>query len=395
MKSLLNQNFEGKRVLVRVDFNVPLDKDFNITDDSRIKAALPTLNKLIEDKAKIILMSHLGRPSGVESKFSLAHIVDYLQSILAVNVSFSENCIGEKTISSVNNLKTGEVLLLENLRFHNEEKSGDYNFAKQLSKLADVYVNDAFGAAHRSHASTSIISQFFPKEKYFGLLLKNEVENLEKALNSPKKPFTAIIGGSKISGKIDVITSLLDKVDNLIIGGGMAYTFAKAMGGNIGNSLVEFDKIDLAKSIINKVKNKDVNLLLPIDSVNASNFSNDSNIRFSEITNVQDGYLGLDIGEESTRLFSEVIEGSKTIIWNGPMGVFEMSNFENGTKKIAESICKSTKNGAFSLVGGGDSVAAIRKFGMQNQLSYISTGGGAMLEYMEGKELPGVKSILE
>ena len=395
MKNLLNQNFEGKRVLVRVDFNVPLDKDFNITDDSRIKAALPTLNKLIEDKAKIILMSHLGRPSGVESKFSLAHIVDYLQSILAVNVSFSENCIGEKTISSVNNLKTGEVLLLENLRFHNEEKSGDYNFAKQLSKLADVYVNDAFGAAHRSHASTSIISQFFPKEKYFGLLLKNEVENLEKALNSPKKPFTAIIGGSKISGKIDVITSLLDKVDNLIIGGGMAYTFAKAMGGNIGNSLVEFDKIDLAKSIINKVKNKDVNLLLPIDSVNASNFSNDSNIRFSEITNVQDGYLGLDIGEESTRLFSEVIEGSKTIIWNGPMGVFEMSNFENGTKKIAESICKSTKNGAFSLVGGGDSVAAIRKFGMQNQLSYISTGGGAMLEYMEGKELPGVKSILE
>ena len=395
MKSLLNQNFEGKRVLVRVDFNVPLDKDFNITDDSRIKAALPTLNKLIEDKAKIILMSHLGRPSGVESKFSLAHIVDYLQSILAVNVSFSENCIGEKTISSVNNLKTGEVLLLENLRFHNEEKSGDYNFAKQLSKLADVYVNDAFGAAHRSHASTSIIAQFFPREKYFGLLLKNEVENLEKALNSPKKPFTAIIGGSKISGKIDVITSLLDKVDNLIIGGGMAYTFAKAMGGNIGNSLVEFDKIDLAKSIINKVKNKDVNLLLPIDSVNASNFSNDSNIRFSEITNVQDGYLGLDIGEESTRLFSEVIEGSKTIIWNGPMGVFEMSNFENGTKKIAESICKSTKNGAFSLVGGGDSVAAIRKFGMQNQLSYISTGGGAMLEYMEGKELPGVKSILE
>ena len=244
------------------------------------------------------------------------------------------------------------------------------------------------------HASTSIIAQFFPKEKYFGLLLKNEVENLEKALNSPKKPFTAIIGGSKISGKIDVITSLLDKVDNLIIGGGMAYTFAKAMGGNIGNSLVEFDKIDLAKSIINKVKNKDVNLLLPIDSVNASNFSNDSNIRFSEITNVQDGYLGLDIGEESTRLFSEVIERSKTIIWNGPMGVFEMSNFENGTKKIAESICKSTKNGAFSLVGGGDSVAAIKKFGMQNQVSYISTGGGAMLEYLEGKDLPGVKAII-
>jgi len=394
VKNLLNQNFEGKRVLVRVDFNVPLDEDFNITDDSRIKAALPTLNKLIQDKAKIILMSHLGRPKGVESKFSLSHIVDYLQSILEVSVSFSENCIGEKVMSSIKDLKNGEVLLLENLRFHKEEKSGDYNFAKQLSSLADVYVNDAFGAAHRSHASTSIIAQFFPREKYFGLLLKNEVENLEKALNSPKKPFTAIIGGSKISGKIDVITSLLDKVDNLIIGGGMAYTFAKAMGGNIGNSLVEFDKIDLAKSIINKVKNKDVNLLLPIDSVNASNFSNDSNIRFSEITNVQDGYLGLDIGEESTRLFSEIIERSKTIIWNGPMGVFEMSNFENGTKKIAESICKSTKNGAFSLVGGGDSVAAIKKFGMQNQVSYISTGGGAMLEYLEGRDLPGVKAII-
>ena len=395
MKNLLNQNFEGKRVLVRVDFNVPLDKDFNITDDSRIKAALPTLNKLIKDKARIILMTHLGRPKGVESKFSLSHIVDYLQSLLGTNVSFSENCIGEKTISSVSSLKTGEVLLLENLRFHDEEKSGDYNFAKQLSNLADVYVNDAFGSAHRPHASTSIIAQFFPKEKYFGILLKNEVENLEKALNSPKKPFTAIIGGSKVSGKIDVITSLLDKVDNLIIGGGMAYTFAKAMGGNIGNSLVELDKIDLAKSIINQVKNNDVNFLLPIDSVNASNFNNDSNIRFSEIADIQEGYMGLDIGKGSVSLFSKIIEQSKTIIWNGPMGVFEMSNFENGTKKIGESICRSTKNGAFSLVGGGDSVAAIKKFGMQNQVSYISTGGGAMLEYLEGKDLPGVISILE
>ena len=394
VKNLLNKNFEGKRVLVRVDFNVPLDEDFNVTDDSRIKAALPTLSKLIQDKAKIILMSHLGRPRGVESKFSLSHIIDCLQSILEVNISFSENCIGEKVMSSIKDLKNGEVLLLENLRFHNEEKSGDYNFAKQLSNLGDVYVNDAFGAAHRSHASTSIIAQFFPKEKYFGLLLKNEVENLEKALNSPKKPFTAIIGGSKISGKIDVITSLLDKVDNLIIGGGMAYTFVKAMGGNIGNSLVELDKIDLAKSIINKVKNKDVKLLLPIDSVNASVFSNDSSICFSEIIDVQDGYMGLDIGEESARLFSEVIERSKTIIWNGPMGVFEMSNFENGTKKIGESICKSTKNGAFSLVGGGDSVAAIKKFEMENQVSYISTGGGAMLEYLEGKDLPGVKAII-
>ena len=394
MKNLLDQNFEGQKVLVRVDFNVPLDKDFNITDDSRIKAALPTLNKLIQDKAKIILMSHLGRPKGVESKFSLFHIVDYLQSVLKVNVSFSENCIGEKTINSVKDLKNGEVLLLENLRFHKEESSGNSHFAKQLSDLADVYVNDAFGAAHRSHASTSIIAQFFPKEKYFGLLLKNEIENLEKILNSPKKPFTAIIGGSKISGKIDIINSLLDKVDNLIIGGGMAYTFAKAMGGNIGNSLVEDSKIDLAKSIINKVKNKGVNLLLPIDSVNANDFSNNSNILNSEIIDIPDGYMGLDIGEESIRLFSEVIEGSKTIIWNGPMGVFEMSNFENGTKKIGKSICISTKNGAFSLIGGGDSVAAIKKFGMQNRVSYISTGGGAMLEYLEGKELPGIKAIL-
>ena len=394
MKNLLDQNFEGKKVLVRVDFNVPLDDDFNITDDSRIQAALPTLNKLIQDKAKIILMSHLGRPKGVESKFSLSNIVDYLQSLLEVNVSFSENCVGEKAMGYVNDLKNGEVLILENLRFHKEERSGGLSFAKQLSDLADVYVNDAFGAAHRSHASTSIIAQFFPKEKYFGILLKNELENLEKALNFPKKPFTAIIGGSKISGKIDVITSLLDKVDNLIIGGGMAYTFAKAMGGNIGDSLVENDKIDLAKSIINNVKNKAVTLLLPIDSVNASDFSNDSNILFSEITDIQDGYMGLDIGKESISLFSEIIERSKTIIWNGPMGVFEMSNFENGTKKIGESICISTKNGAFSLIGGGDSVAAIKKFGIQNQVSYVSTGGGAMLKYLEGKELPGIKAVL-
>ncbi len=395
MKNLLNQNFEGKRVLVRVDFNIPLDEDFNITDDSRIKAALPTLNKLIQDKAKIILMSHLGRPRGFESKFSLSHIVNYLQSVLEVNVSFSENCIGEKVMSSIKDLKNGEVLLLENLRFYKEEVSGDLNFSRQLANLADVYVNDAFGSAHRAHASTSIIAQFFPKEKYFGLLLKNEIDNLEKSLCDPETPFTAIIGGAKITGKIDVITSLLDKVDNLIIGGGMAYTFAKAMGGNIGDSLVEIDKLDLAKSIIIEAKNKGVNLLLPTDSVNSNNFSNYSNIQCSEIINIPDGYIGLDIGEESICLFSEVIERSKTIIWNGPMGVFEMSNFENGTKKIGEAICKATKNGAFSLIGGGDSVAAIRKFNLQNQISYISTGGGAMLEYLEGKELPGVKAILE
>jgi len=379
--------------MVRVDFNVPLDENFNITDNSRISAALPTINKLISDGAKVILMSHLGRPKGEEEKFSLKHIVNNLSELLNIPVSFSENCIGEKTKREVKNLQNGEVLLLENLRFHPEEKKGDLKFSEQLSELADVYVNDAFGTAHRAHSSTAIIAQFFPNNKYFGLLLKNEIDSLEKALRDPKKPFTAIIGGAKISGKIDVITSLLNKVDNLIIGGGMAYTFAKAMGGNIGNSLVENDKVDLAKSIIKKAKEVGVNLLLPTDSVNADDFNNNANIITSEITNVPNGLMGLDIGEESIQLFSDVIQNSKTIIWNGPMGVFEMSNFEKGTKMIGEAICKSTQNGAFSLIGGGDSVSAIKKFKMEDKVSYISTGGGAMLEYLEGKELPGVMAI--
>jgi len=312
---------------------------------------------------------------------------------LNIPVSFSENCIGEKTKKEVNNLQNGEVLLLENLRFHPEEKKGDVEFSKQLAELADVFVNDSFGTAHRSHSSTTIIAQFFPNNKYFGLLLKNEIDSLEKALRDPKKPFTAIIGGAKISGKIDVITSLLNKVDNLIIGGGMAYTFAKAMGGNIGNSLVENDKVDLAKSIMKKAKEVGVNLLLPTDSVNADDFNSNANITTSKITNVPNGFMGLDIGEESIQLFSDVIQNSKTIIWNGPMGVFEMSNFEKGTKMIGEAICKSTQNGAFSLIGGGDSVSAIKKFKMEDKVSYISTGGGAMLEYLEGKELPGVMAI--
>jgi len=394
MKNLLDQNFEGKNVLVRVDFNVPLDNDFNITDDSRITAALPTINKLIKDKAKIILMSHLGRPKENENKFSLKHIVSHLEDTLGVGVSFSENCIGETTKKDVDKLKGGEVLLLENLRFHPEEKEGDVDFAKQLAELADVYVNDAFGTAHRSHSSTSIIASYFPNDKYFGLLLKNEVDSLEKALSSPQKPFTAIIGGAKISGKIDVITSLLTKVDNLIIGGGMAYTFAKAMGGEIGNSLVEEDKVNLAKSIIKKANNIGVNLLLPTDSVNADDFNNNANLQNSEIMKIPEGFMGLDIGEKSIQLFSDAILNSKTIIWNGPMGVFEMSNFENGTKEIGQAICRATKNGAFSLIGGGDSVAAIKKFKMEDKVSYISTGGGAMLEYLEGKELPGVIAIL-
>ena len=394
MKSLLDYSFEGRNILVRVDFNVPLDENFNITDHSRITAALPTIKKLLDDNARVILMSHLGRPKGKDYKFSLQHIIDYLQKTLKTAVSFSEDCIGDLAKNKARNIKNGEILLLENLRFYKEEKQGDINFAKQLSELADVYVNDAFGTAHRSHASTSIIASFFPNEKYFGLLLKDEIDNLEKALSKPKKPFTAIIGGAKISGKIDVVVSLLNKVDNLIIGGGMAYTFSKAMGGNIGNSLVEDDKLELAKSIIEKANKLDVNLLLPVDSVNANDFNNNADIKNSDITSVQVGYMGLDIGEKSIQLFSEVIENSKTIIWNGPMGVFEMSNFENGTKNIGAAICRSTNRGAFSLIGGGDSVAAIKKFEMEGRVSYISTGGGAMLEYLEGKELPAIKAIL-
>ena len=395
MKNLTEQNFKGKIVIVRVDFNVPLNGKFQITDDSRIAAALPTIKQLLGDNAKVILMSHLGRPKENEEKFSLKHLVSHLESSIGVKVSFSENCIGETAKNAVDKLNYGEVLLLENLRFHKEEKEGNVDFAKQLSELADVYVNDAFGTAHRAHSSTSVISQFFPENKYFGLLLKNEIDSLEQALTNAEKPFTAIIGGAKISGKIDVITSLLLKVDNLIIGGGMAYTFSKAMGGKIGNSLVENDKVDLAKNIIEKAKELGVNLLLPIDSVNADDFNNNANIITSEIINVPEGFMGLDIGDKSIQLFSETIQKSKTIIWNGPMGVFEMSNFENGTKKIGEAICKSTQGGAFSLIGGGDSVAAIKKFNMSEKVSYISTGGGAMLEYLEGKELPGVKSIQE
>tara|TARA_B110000879_G_scaffold88873_1_gene122203 strand:- start:1771 stop:2958 length:1188 start_codon:yes stop_codon:yes gene_type:complete len=395
MKNLTEQNFKGKIVIVRVDFNVPLNGKFEITDDSRIAAALPTIKQLLGDNAKVILMSHLGRPKENEEKFSLKHLVSHLESSIGVKVSFSENCIGETAKNAVDKLNYGEVLLLENLRFHKEEKEGNVDFAKQLSELADVYVNDAFGTAHRAHSSTSVISQFFTENKYFGLLLKNEIDSLEQALTNTEKPFTAIIGGAKISGKIDVITSLLLKVDNLIIGGGMAYTFSKAMGGKIGNSLVENDKVDLAKNIIEKAKELGVNLLLPIDSVNADDFNNNANIITSEIINVPEGFMGLDIGDKSIQLFSETIQKSKTIIWNGPMGVFEMSNFENGTKKIGEAICKSTEEGAFSLIGGGDSVAAIKKFNMSEKVSYISTGGGAMLEYLEGKELPGVKSIQE
>ncbi len=394
MKNISDISLKGKKVLIRVDFNVPLDKHFNITDDSRIKAALPTIKKVIADGGKAIIMSHLGRPeNGFEEKFSLKHTTKHLSNLLETEVSFSVDCIGGKTLTDISKMENGDVLVLENLRFYSQEKAGDNEFAKQLAKLGDVYVNDAFGTAHRAHASTSIIANYFPNNKYFGLLLSNEINSLETALKNPKRPFTAIIGGAKITGKIDVITSLFDKVDNLIIGGGMAYTFAKAMGGDIGNSLVEEDKVALAKSLITAAKAKGVQLLLPSDSVNAKEFNNNAIIQHSEITQIPDGFMGLDIGSDSITHFSKVILNSKTIIWNGPMGVFEMDNFSNGTKQIGVAICKATQNGAFSLVGGGDSVAAVKQFGFAEKVSYISTGGGAMLEYLEGKQLPGVTAI--
>ncbi len=394
MKNISDINLAGKRVLIRVDFNVPLDEHFNITDDSRIQAALPTLKKIIADGGKAIIMSHLGRPkNGFEERFSLKHTVPHLAKLLNSPVDFSSDCIGDNTTSTIKKMENGDILVLENLRFYAEEKKGDKSFAKQLAELADVYVNDAFGTAHRAHASTAIIAEYFPNNKYFGLLLSNEISSLKQALNKPERPFTAIIGGAKISGKIDVITSLFDKVDNLIIGGGMAYTFAKAMGGSIGNSLVEDDKVALAKTLIAQAKEKGVNLLLPIDSVNADNFKNEANTNTTATTDIPNGFMGLDIGKESIQLFRNAILNSKTIIWNGPMGVFEMENFSEGTKMIGEAICEATSKGAFSLVGGGDSVAAVKQFGFAKKVSYISTGGGAMLEYLEGKELPGVVAI--
>jgi phosphoglycerate kinase len=394
MKNISNISLSGKKVLIRVDFNVPLDDCFNITDDGRIRAALPTIKKVMRDGGKAIIMSHLGRPKkGFERRFSLKHIVKHLSDLLEASVGFSSDCIGGSTIANISNMENGDILVLENLRFYPEEELGDPAFAKQLASLADVYVNDAFGTAHRAHASTAIIADYFPNEKYFGLLLSKEISSLKTALEKPKRPFTAIIGGAKITEKIDVITSLFDKVDNLIVGGGMAYTFAKAMGGNIGNSLAEEGKVELAKRLIATAKRKGVQLLLPTDSVNADAFNNNATIQNSKITNVPDGFMGLDIGPKSIIQFSKAILNSKTIIWNGPMGVFEMESFSNGTKKIGGAICKATENGAFSLVGGGDSVAAITKFGFTDKVSYISTGGGAMLEYLEGKELPGVAAI--
>lgn len=396
MKTIDQVNFLGKKALIRVDFNVPLDDDYNITDDNRMTAALPTIKKILQDGGEVILMSHLGRPKGgPEDKYSLKHLIPHLSELLGQQVEFADDCIGEDAVEKAAALQKGEVLLLENLRFYKEEEKGDKDFAEKLSKLGDVYVNDAFGTAHRAHASTAVIARFFPDAKYFGYLMAAELENAEKVLNDAAKPFTAIMGGSKVSDKIQLIERLLDKVDNLIIGGGMAYTFAKADGGNIGTSLVEMDKLDLALKIREKAKEKGVNLLLPVDNITADAFSNDANTDVAKTGEIPDGWMGLDIGPETVKLFSKVVEESKTILWNGPMGVFEMEKFLRGTKAIAESVVKATEEGAFSLIGGGDSAAAVAKFGLTAEVSYVSTGGGALLEYMEGKELPGVKAINE
>ncbi|MFA5816032.1 MAG: phosphoglycerate kinase [Bacteroidales bacterium] len=394
MLTMNSFNFAGKRAIIRVDFNVPLNSSFEITDDTRIRAAIPTIQKILKDGGSVILMSHLGRPKeGPVDKYSLRHLLPDLKAKLGVDVKFAPDCIGEEAKTMAAALKPGEVLLLENLRFYKEEEKGDPEFAKKLAGLADVYVNDAFGTAHRAHASTTVIAQFFPGKSLFGYIMDNEISSIDKVMHDPKKPFTAILGGAKVSTKITIIENLLGKVDNLIIGGGMTYTFIKAMGGKVGNSLVEEDFVEMAKKVMNIAREKRVNLYLPVDGVNADKFDNDAQTLVSPIDQVPDGWMGLDIANQTIAKFSEVIEGSNTILWNGPMGVFEMPNFQKGTVEIAKAIVRATEKGAFSLVGGGDSVAAINQFGMADKVSYVSTGGGALLEYIEGQVLPGIKAI--
>ncbi len=390
-----NYNFSGKKALVRVDFNVPLNDAFEITDDTRIRAVLPTIEKITKDGGSAILMSHFGRPKGgPEDKYSLKHLLKHLSSLLGQELQFANDCIGEEAKAKSAALKPGEVLLLENTRFYKEEEKGDKVFAKKLAALGTVYVNDAFGTAHRAHASTTIVADFFDADhKLFGYLMDAEVENADKVLNSAEHPFTAIIGGAKVSDKILIIENLLPKLDNLIIGGGMAYTFIKAAGGEIGNSLVEAEKLDLAKELVEKCKKHGVELYLPSDSVVADKFDAQANTALSNSDSIEAGWMGLDIGPKAIAEYKKVILASKTILWNGPMGVFEMEKFQEGTKSIALTVAEATKNGAFSLIGGGDSVAAINKFGLDEQVSFVSTGGGAMLEYFEGKELPGIKAI--
>jgi phosphoglycerate kinase len=396
MRTVDQYDFNGKKALVRVDFNVPLNENFEITDDTRIRAALPSIRKILADGGAAILMSHLGRPkAGPEDRYSLRHLVQPLSEVFGTEVIFVKDCIGPDAEAAAQSLQPGQILLLENLRFYKEEEKGDAAFAEKLSRLGDVYVNDAFGTAHRAHASTAIVADYFPNDKVCGYLMQSELDNASRVLGNPERPFTAIMGGAKISDKIMIIERLLDKVDNLIIGGGMAYTFSKAQGGEIGSSLLEADKMELALRLIDAAKEKGVNLYLPHDSVIANNFSNDADTDIAPNYRIQEPWMGLDIGPEAREKFAEVILHSRTILWNGPMGVFEMSNFALGTQAVAEAIVDATRNGAYSLIGGGDSAAAVAQLGYTDDVSYVSTGGGALLEYMEGKTLPGVAALEE
>ena len=395
MSKFSDFNFNGKKAVIRVDFNVPLDEKYTITDDTRMSATIPTIKKVLGDGGSVILMSHLGRPKdGPTEKFSLKHLLKHLSGLLGTEVQFANDSIGDEAVQKAQSLQSGEVLLLENLRFYKEEEQGDRAFAEKLSKLGDVYINDAFGTAHRAHASTAVIADYYPPEnKMFGLVMEGEVASAEKVLHSAEKPFTAIIGGAKVSDKIMIIENLLERATDIIIGGGMAYTFYKAMGGHIGTSLVEEDRLQTAEDLMKKAEAKGICIHLPSDSIIADKFAEDASISSSLSTNIPDGWMGLDIGVMACEMFTKVIHASKTILWNGPMGVFEMDKFQHGTKAVATAIAEATAKGAFSLVGGGDSVSAINQFGFADKVSYVSTGGGAMLEYFEGKELPGIAAV--
>lgn len=395
MKRLTDHNFKDQKALIRVDFNVPLDEAFNVTDATRIVSAKPTIIQILEAGGSCVLMSHLGRPDGVEDKYSLKHIVSKVSEIIGVEVLFVSDCVGEEVEQAVNNLQPGQVLLLENLRFYKEETKGDLAFAERLSHLGDIYVNDAFGTAHRAHASTTIVAQFFKERKCFGELLAKEIESIDKVFNSSERPVLAILGGSKVSSKITVIENILDKIDHLIIGGGMTFTFIKALGGSVGDSICENDKLELALEILEKAKSKNVEIHLPVDVIAADDFNNDAEKRVMDVKAIESGWQGLDAGPVSRENFDLIIKKCKIILWNGPLGVFEMESFSKGTIAIGDSVAESTKNGAFSLVGGGDSVAAVKQFGFDDKVSYVSTGGGAMLESLEGKKLPGIQAILD
>lgn len=395
MKTLQDFNFKNQKAIIRVDFNVPLDENFHVTDTTRIEAAKPTIDKILADGGSVILMSHLGRPKGFEAKYSLKHIVKTASEILGTEVLFASDCVGDIAETAAKNLQPGQVLLLENLRFYAEEEAGDVSFSKQLAALGDIYVNDAFGTAHRAHASTTIIAQFFDGKKCFGALLTKEIESLNRVLKNSEKPVTAVLGGSKVSSKITVIENILDKIDHMIIGGGMTFTFVKALGGKIGNSICEDDKMELALEILKIAKEKGVQIHIPVDVIAADAFSNDATTQIADVRQIPDGWQGLDAGPKSLEAFGKVIMESKTILWNGPLGVFELPTFANGTITLGNYIAKATSNGAFSLVGGGDSVSAVKQFGLEDKMSYVSTGGGAMLEMLEGRTLPGVAAILE